>query len=70
MKMNVFWNVSPCSLAEIDTRSGGDYCLHHQDDESSPLKRRSTPTRLHGAMSQKVVIFKEGFVGEWVVLLL
>jgi hypothetical protein len=29
--MAVFWDVAPCSLAEIDRRFRGAYCLHHQD---------------------------------------
>jgi hypothetical protein len=31
--MTVYWDVSPFSLIEIDQRSRGAYCLHHQDDE-------------------------------------
>jgi hypothetical protein len=33
--MTVFWDVAPCSLAEIDQSFRGVYCLHHQGDESS-----------------------------------
>jgi hypothetical protein len=29
MKMAVFWDVAPCSLAEIDRRFRRTYCLHH-----------------------------------------
>jgi hypothetical protein len=32
MKMIIaFWDVSPCSLVEVDRRFIGAYCLHHQD---------------------------------------
>jgi hypothetical protein len=29
MQMVVFWDVSPCSLVEIDQRFRGAYCLHY-----------------------------------------
>jgi hypothetical protein len=29
-KMTVFWDVAPCSLAEVDRRFRGVYCLCHQ----------------------------------------
>jgi hypothetical protein len=52
-----------CSLG-VDRRFRGAYCLHHQGYERpcwwrqlSPPKRQSTP-RLHGAISQKSLIFK------------
>jgi hypothetical protein len=32
MKMVVFWDVAPCSLAEIYRRFRGVYSLHHQGD--------------------------------------
>jgi hypothetical protein len=28
-KMTVFWDVTPCSLVEIDRIFRGAYCLHH-----------------------------------------
>jgi hypothetical protein len=28
--MNVFWDVAPCSVVEIDRRFRGAYCLHYQ----------------------------------------
>jgi hypothetical protein len=28
--MDVFWDVAPCSLVEIDRCFGGAYCFHHQ----------------------------------------
>jgi hypothetical protein len=33
MKMAVFWNAAPCSLAEMYRRFRGAYCLHYQGDE-------------------------------------
>jgi hypothetical protein len=50
--MIAFWDVAPCSFLEVDRSFGGVCCFHHQDDSS-------VSTRLHGAMSQKAVIFKE-----------
>jgi hypothetical protein len=55
--MRAFRDVAPCSLFGVDR------CF--RCDDSSPwwwrqyasLKRRCTPTRLHGAVSQKVLIF-------------
>jgi hypothetical protein len=29
--MAVFWDVAPWGLVNIDQRSGGVYCLHHQE---------------------------------------
>jgi hypothetical protein len=43
----------PCSLIGVDGRYRGAYCHH----TGAPLKRPSTPTRLHGAISHKVLIF-------------
>jgi hypothetical protein len=43
MKVRVFWDLAPCN--------------HPDYGEYSPLKRLFTPTRLHGAISQKVLIF-------------
>jgi hypothetical protein len=33
VKMAVFWDVSPCSLVDIDCHFRGAYCLYHQRDE-------------------------------------
>jgi hypothetical protein len=35
IKMTICWDVSPCSLVEIDRRFRGPYCLHHQEVVSS-----------------------------------
>jgi hypothetical protein len=38
MKVTVFWDDAPCSVAEIDRRFRCAFCLRHPDDE---LKRLS-----------------------------
>jgi hypothetical protein len=48
MKTRAFWDVAPCSL-EVDRRFTGVYCLHHQGNICLIL---------HGATSQKALIFK------------
>jgi hypothetical protein len=59
MKMIALWDTAPCSLIEVDRGFWDEYRLNHQDDDdgrqNAPLKRRSTSTRLHGA------IFPEGY---------
>jgi hypothetical protein len=52
MKVAVFWYVAPYSLAEIDRRFRGAYCLHHQGDKAASIcetTRRNIPedSRLH-----------------------
>jgi hypothetical protein len=42
------------SQVEVNRRFRGAY-LHHQGDESAPLKRRSTSTWLHDATSQNTI---------------
>jgi hypothetical protein len=42
MKIIALWDIASCSLCSL---------------VDAPLKRRSASTRLHGAISQKVVIF-------------
>jgi hypothetical protein len=61
LKMVVFWDVAPCSLVDIDRRFREVCCLYHGRSNglqggASP-KCRSISTRLHGAASQKRVIF-------------
>jgi hypothetical protein len=55
MKMTNLPDILPGSLA-VDRRFECAYFLHRVDD-SAPLKRRSTSTKLHDTTSQKVVIF-------------
>jgi hypothetical protein len=62
-KIIVFRDIAPRRLIKVDRRFRGIYCLHHQDDEIIALiivllKRRSTSTRLHGTISQEVVVLK------------
>jgi hypothetical protein len=33
LNITAFWNVSPCSLVEVDQRFRGVYCLHCQGTE-------------------------------------
>jgi hypothetical protein len=55
LKVTLFWDIAPCSLAEIYLRFIAIYYLRHQGDNA--LERRSIFTRLHGAASQKTFIF-------------
>jgi hypothetical protein len=32
MNITVFWDIAPCSLAEVDRLLKGAYCLDHQGD--------------------------------------
>lgn len=32
MDVPTFWNIAPYSLADVDRRFGGAYCLYQQDD--------------------------------------
>jgi hypothetical protein len=32
MKMTAFWDVTPCSLVEVDRRFRGVYCFYHCPD--------------------------------------
>jgi hypothetical protein len=66
MKIRPFYNAAPCSLVGADRRFRGSYRPHHQGDVihcpddggSTPLWNvGSTPTKLHGATSQKTLIF-------------
>jgi hypothetical protein len=41
-----------CRFVEVDQRFRGARCLHRHDGGNTSLKRRSTSTRLHGAISQ------------------
>jgi hypothetical protein len=63
LKITAFWNIAPCNLVGVARLFRCTYCLHHQGD--SPLKRRSSPTRLQGAVSQKTLIFILVIVRPW-----
>jgi hypothetical protein len=41
LKLRVFWDVAPCSHAEVDRRFRGAHCLCHLSDESSSIHYRS-----------------------------
>jgi hypothetical protein len=56
MNVAVFWDVSPCGLAEINRRFGGAYC-HQDPDNSSTTETTANFSKLHGATSQKTAIF-------------
>jgi hypothetical protein len=53
MKMAAFCDVAPFSVVDIDLRSRGAYCLHHQG-----------VIGLHGATSQKIAIFTRQLRGQ------
>jgi hypothetical protein len=63
MKMATFWDIAPCSC-EVDGHF--QRCVLPR---YAPLKCRSSSTRLHGAVSQKAVIFRSGRI-EGVVFIL
>jgi hypothetical protein len=52
IKVTAFWDRAQCSLVEVDRRFW-------------KIERRSTPNRLHGAISQKAVIFMPALAGAW-----
>jgi hypothetical protein len=53
VKVTVFWDAAPCSLVDNDRRFRGTYCLYYQGDDDGEVS-----TRLHGATSQKIAVFK------------
>jgi hypothetical protein len=55
-EISVFWHLDPCSLVGIDGRIAS--IIRRWLRQYAPLKRRSAPTTLHGAISQKTFIFK------------
>jgi hypothetical protein len=58
-KMTTFWNIASYSLVLVGRCFRVAYCSHHQGGNGqvvSTLKRRSTSTRLYGAVSQNAVI--------------
>jgi hypothetical protein len=60
MEKTVFWDMTPCSLVEVDRLFSGAQCLHHNlwlCWQYVRLKRLSASTRLHGVISQKTVFF-------------
>jgi hypothetical protein len=57
--MTVLWNISRCSLLDIDRRFRGAYCLHKQVPEML------VNIRLHGLTFQKTAIFILVAVRSW-----
>jgi hypothetical protein len=64
MKMVVFWVEAPCSMVEVYRRFRDASCFHHQGDDGALMMEAGsnfeTPVnfyRLHGATTQKTVIF-------------
>jgi hypothetical protein len=61
MQFRVFWDVAPCSYVEVDRCFRGAYYLQRPLPwwwrQYAPLKRRSTLTWLHCAISQKTLHF-------------
>jgi hypothetical protein len=70
MRLTAFWDIAPYSL-RVYWHFRGVYCLRHQGGLSPwwrqyvPLKRLSAPTRQHGAISQKAVMFILTAVRTW-----
>jgi hypothetical protein len=69
LKTVALWNITPCSLMEVDRCFRGTYCLHHQGHEWAlrgktsgkigAVRKRSwlTSMRIHVVISQKSYIF-------------
>jgi hypothetical protein len=55
--MAAFLDISLCGLGEIDRQFIGEYRLQHQGAYGDSVKRRSTSTRQHSAVSQEALIF-------------
>jgi hypothetical protein len=70
MRIRAFRDIALCSLIVVYRRFRGAYCLHLLSNESipwwwrqhAPLKRRSSTTRLQGAISQKALTFNSMFI--------
>jgi hypothetical protein len=63
MKITVFWDVASPSRVDIDRIFRGAYCLLHQFLGDVDLISR----RLHGATSQKTVIFTALLIPMYIV---
>jgi hypothetical protein len=63
VKVTASWDIVLCSFIEVDRRFRGVYCRRYQRDRSGDggskhlLERRLTSMGLHGAISQKAVLF-------------
>jgi hypothetical protein len=71
LNMTAFWDIAPCGLVKVDRRFRDAYCLYLQGSlpwlwgQYAPLNRRSTSTRLYGAIPQKALIFILATVRTW-----
>jgi hypothetical protein len=54
LNMTAFWDIAPCNLIAVDRSFRDAYSYHNQ---VALLKRPSTSTILHVAISQKALIF-------------
>jgi hypothetical protein len=63
-KMAVFWVLSPCCLVQFYRRFRSA-CCSSPWWQQTPLKRRQTSTRLHGATTHKTAIFIFAAVRTW-----
>jgi hypothetical protein len=48
MKIDVFWDVEPCSLVEVYRRFRAACCLHHQGDDLFHIYCHLTNLWIHG----------------------
>jgi hypothetical protein len=63
MKSIIFWDMMQCSPLSYNQHFGGTYCLHlpvsiPEDGGDVPPKHRLQLNRLHGVISQKMILFK------------
>jgi hypothetical protein len=70
MKLTVYWDVEPCSLAEIDRRFRYAYYLHYQGDDDWGGAVRTSETsvnfyELYGATSQQTVFFNSHTINKF-----
>jgi hypothetical protein len=59
IKITMFWNVTPCSLIEVQRCFGGTYCshLHGRRVSQAVSQQEADDTGPHGVISRKMVLF-------------
>jgi hypothetical protein len=57
MKMTAFWHMVPFSFTGVDQCFRGVMSIHMMEEGHTHVEHQSTAARLHGAISQKAVIF-------------